>query len=164
MAKSPNVKISPPPKDLQMKVGTGTVPKEKIAQLQKVIDDAPVDFSAMAGAYLQELKTVLDKGGDLTPSDIKAILRLVMDLKGNSTMFGYPMVGAVSEVMLNFLERLKNFDGEALSLVSLFYQTLTALLAADIKGQSNPAGQKLLKELGAACVRYQKKYPDNIKS
>ncbi|MCB9990265.1 MAG: hypothetical protein H6867_02660 [Rhodospirillales bacterium] len=142
---------------LQAKVGIGPVDEKKIAKSQKLIDNHGVDFLPLAEVYIAELEQALEELAKDSSNQEEAIAKLtgpVMQLKANAAMFGYDLVGSMSNIMLNFLETIEKIDRDVLEIAKANHKTLQLILNNDMKGDGGPFGKELTTELKEACKRY----------
>lgn len=145
---------------LNAKVGGGAIDEKKIRKSQKLMDNMAVDFLAMAERYLIELESALDDARAPVETDkdmakkIQAMTEPVMEIKANASMFGYPLIGTLANVMLNFLETLDRIDDDVIAIVGAHHRTIKMLVLTDTQGDGGDFGRKLQVELKDACRRY----------
>jgi hypothetical protein len=142
---------------LQQKVGSGPIDERVIAQSQKVMDENDVDFTPMGLDFLSKLKAAINQAGDAS-IDMKirkqALTAPVMELKANASIFGYPLIGNLANIMLSFLEAITEIDGDAIQIVGAHHTTLHAIVIKKMKGEGGEHGAIFLSELKDACARY----------
>lgn len=142
---------------LQQKVGSGPIDERVIAQSQKVMDENDVDFTPMGLDFLSKLKTAINQAGDAS-IDMKirkqALTAPVMELKANASIFGYPLIGNLANIMLSFLEAITEIDGDAIQIVGAHHTTLHAIVIKKMKGEGGEHGAIFISELKDACARY----------
>ena len=145
---------------LQAKVGSGDIDDNKISKSQTVLDSDKTDFAPIAHEILDRLETALQKV-PATPDNIKQAIQPVivevMQIKGNAAMFSYNLVGNLANIVLNFLENLESWDGDAHTIVDAHLKTLRVIMNNQMKGDGGEYGQRLTAELRDACQRYANK-------
>ncbi len=146
---------------LQAKVGIGPIDEEKIAHSQELIDNNDVDFKPLAEQYFTELQEAIDRARknikDKTQDDsvlIADLIAPVMQVKANASMFNFPLVGSLANIMLNFLETIKKIDKDVLTIVEAHQNTLNLIINNNMKGDGGAFGTELTAELKDACKRY----------
>jgi hypothetical protein len=156
----PSVKIFKASTELQVKAGTGEVDEKKIVRAENVIQNNTEDFLPLAVAFLNRLDqgiTNARKPGLSMEAKIAGMTQPVMELKANARMFKYDLVTVMANVMLGFLETIKELDDDAIEIVAAHHTTLRAIIAKQIKGDGGSIGVRLRTELEDACARYFKK-------
>lgn len=139
---------------LQAKAGSGSVDPEKIEQMQKIIEDSPVDFIPIAQPLLNELKQAITDAKNGKNASIDALIEPVMQIKANAGMFKYPLVGKLAGIVLDFLENIKTVDADVVDICDAHYKTLNLIISNHMTGDGGDYGQKLETELQDACTRY----------
>ena len=102
---------------LQAKVGTGPLDERVVEKCQEIIDNNEVDFAPLAMEYLDKLSEAVKgiKSGDLaTKAAVHSLTAPVMQLKANAATFKYTLIGNLANVMLSFLEAIKELDDDAI--------------------------------------------------
>ena len=69
-------------------------------------------------------------------------------------MFKYDLVGNLTNIMLNFLETVEDFDDDVIDIVQAHEDTLRHIITNKIAGDGGEDGMRLQKELKDACKRY----------
>ena len=152
---SKNIKVHKADASLQMKVGTGPLDEKTVERCQKVMDSNEVDFAPLAMEYLDKLENAI-KNADSTEMNaaIQNMTTPVMQLKANASTFHYNLIGNLANVMLSFLEAIKQLDEDALSIVAAHHQTLKVIVTKKMTGDGGPVGKQMEDELKSACKRY----------
>ena len=153
----PNVKVYKANKMLQAKVGTGPLNTETVEKMQEVMDNNDVDFSPLAMEYLDKLMDAIEKSkaGQLEVNEaIQAMTAPVMQLKANASTFKYHLIGNLANVMLSFLEGVKEIDQGVIEIVAAHHSTLQAIVIKKMQGDGGAAGKQMETELKDACKRY----------
>lgn len=144
-------------KALQAKVGAGPLDEKVIERCQEVMDNNTVDFAPLALEYLNTLESAIAhaKSGEI---DIKKateeMTAPVMQLKANATTFKYNLIGNLANIMLSFLEGVKELDNDVIAIVSAHHQTLKAIVLKKMNGDGGAVGKTMEEELKGACARY----------
>lgn len=154
------VRILKASKALQIKAGVGDIEVEKIAKAEIVIEKNAEDFAPIAKEFLDRLllatETARSEGHDLTKNRMlkAAMTQPVMELKANARMFKYDLVTSLANIMLGFLENVKELDKDAIEIVAAHHKTLTAIILKKMKGDGGSNGMLLQTELEDAVERY----------
>lgn len=142
---------------LQAKVGAGPLDTQKVERAQTVMDNNDVDFSPLGMEILAKLSDAIQKAksGDLEIKEAKqAMTEPVMQLKANAATFRYSLIGNLANIMLSFLESVREMDDAAIQIVEAHHKTLTAIVMKKMQGDGGPAGAQMEQELKGACARY----------
>lgn len=142
---------------LQQKVGSGPLDERIVLQSQKVIDENDVDFTPLGLEFLNKLESAIKIALDVN-TDMKirkhALTSPVMELKANASIFGYPLIGNLANIMLSFLEAIDQIDANAVEIVNAHHKTLHAIVVKKMKGDGGQHGAIFTSELKDACARY----------
>ncbi len=144
-------------KMLQQKVGAGPLNEDDIERMQMAMDSNNVDFAPLGQKFLDELAAALKRARteDIHFEEKKKIITApVMQLKANAAIFHYHMVGNLANVMLSFLEAIKDMDKDALDIVAAHHTSLNAILLKRMSGDGGEMGDLMVSELKDACARY----------
>lgn len=147
---------------LQQKIGIGPLDPLAVERAQLAIEENDVDFRPLGLQFLNELQEALH---NITPDSIPAeakkqqqdIIDPVMELKANATIFHYPLIGDLANIMLSFLESIKELDKDAISIAQAHHDTLKAIVVNRMKGDGGKHGQTMKEELKNVCARYYRK-------
>jgi hypothetical protein len=145
---------------LQQKVGSGPLDERKVQESQQVIETNEVDFGPTALEILEKLEKAIKRSQDSTANmqEAKALLTTpVMELKANAAIFKYALIGNLANIMLSFLEAIKDLDKDAVEIVKAHHNTLHMIVVRKMSGDGGEGGKMLMKELQQACDRYYKK-------
>lgn len=156
---TPKARIIKVSNKLQDKIGAGEVARERIESTQAALENTDVDFEPMAAGFLGNLNAAITQAKKLLgKSEDKSLLHVmakpVMDLKANAQMFGYPLITALANVMLNFLESVGSVDNDVVAIVEAHHKTLNLIIKMKMSGAVDDKGRVLVKELENACERY----------
>ncbi len=144
---------------LQAKIGTGPLDEKVVERCQDAMESTSknVDFAPLAQEYLDQLKNAAlkSKAGELTKDEaVEAMTTSVMQLKANAATFNYMLIGNLANVMLSFLEAIKELDKTVIEIVMAHHTTLNAIVLKKMTGDGGEAGKLMESELKAACKRY----------
>ena len=142
---------------LQAKIGSGPLDAKKVEACQKVMDENTVDFAPLAKQYLDKLADAIQKArsGEIDLDQAVAeMTQPVMELKANAAIFKYNLIGNLANVMLSFLEAVKQIDKTVIEIVDAHHKTLTAIVMKKMQGDGGKYGAQLEHELRDACKRY----------
>ncbi len=151
------VKIIKPSYLLRAKIGGGALPQKLLERCMRIFEFNTVDFSPMALEQLAQLEGVIEEAKSKKLNRDEAASKMtdiVMQLKGNASMFNYHLVGRLAAIMLGFLESMKEIDDPAIEIVSAHHKTLKAIILKKMRGDGGAIGKKLEDELNNACQRY----------
>lgn len=154
------VRIIKASKTLQIKAGSGDIEDEKITKAEVVIEKNAEDFAPIAKEFLDRLLTATEtarsEGHDLSKNKMlkASMTQPVMELKANARMFKYDLVTSLANIMLGFLENVKELDKDAIEIVGAHHKTLTAIILKKMKGDGGTNGLLLQTELEDAVERY----------
>lgn len=146
-------------KILQQKIGSGPLDPTIIERAQQVIENNDVDFTPLGLQFLTELEEALDvaeknSNADKFESQKQSLTGPVMELKANAAIFHYNLVGDLANIMLSFLEAIKQLDKGALSIIRSHHDTLKGIISDNMKGDGGQKGQVFINELESSCGRY----------
>jgi hypothetical protein len=151
-----------PPNTIKKKVGTGGLDKAVIEKAEEKLETAieHTDFAPIADDLLQHLDTALQavKGTTThTEAMVEALLHPAAQFKAQGTMYHYPLVTDMGDILINFLETVTlPLPPDAIELVIAHKKAITAVVHMKMKGADNPQGLALKKSLMEACDRYYK--------
>ncbi len=157
MTNKKNVKVIKADKALQTRIGTGPLDEKAVERSQKVIDDNDVDFAPLALEYLGKLEEAIAhaQSGKLDMrTAVQEMTAPVMHLKANASTFKYNLIGNLANVMLRFMESIKELDADVIAIVSAHHQTLKAIILKKMSGNGGDVGRIMEEELKGACARY----------
>ena len=155
------VKVYKASRSLQGKVGTGSVSKDTMQNVQRKVEEKTGNFEPMALEFLDQLSKAVDQAKGNKEEDMKVIYdrvaNPVMQLKANAAMFGYPLIGDLANIMLSFLESLSEIDDQIIQIIEANQKTWKVIIAKQMKGDGGQYGEALRSELQGVCERYLKK-------
>jgi len=142
------------------KTGTGKIDPALIKRAQKVMEHNNVDFVPMGRVFIDDLGKLLeDINNKITVSEEirPQMTKCVMELKANSKMFGFDLVGDMSNMLLNLIETAKKVDIHLISLLDVYHKSCKAMIGAKMSGDGGAIGKEILDEFTAACERYRER-------
>lgn len=148
-----------PPNLLKQKAGSGGFDPATLAKAQSALEDNKVDFKPIAVTLVNLLSERVEnvKAGALKDeAAIEALLFPVMQLRAQGSMFRYPLITEISDILINFLEAVSDTDNDALDIVTAHKASLNVVLSNQMTGESGALGKSLCSELREACNRYYK--------
>lgn len=157
MTESKKVKIIKANYMLQAKVGSGPLDQEAVKRSQEIMDNNDVDFLPLGLELLKQLKEAIEKskaGALNTKQAVQAMTEPVMQLKANAATFRYTLISNLANVMLSFLEAIKQVDKDVIQIVEAHHTTLNMIVVKKMQGDAGAAGKQMENELRAACKRY----------
>lgn len=144
---------------LKKKVGDGGLDETILQKAQELLDKNDIDFTAQGQRYLTALKEGIrlaetQRSRFDTNTLLATIIQPGMQMKANGTMFGYPLVTKIADLMIRFTEVINELDNDALEIFSGFRTALNAVILGQIRGDGGQEGQDLYNALNDACQRY----------
>ena len=158
-----DVTVYKAPQSLRAKVGNGNVSDDTLSRVNEIVAKKSVDFVPMAQELLTQMSLAISfarKNKDKAEaiSDINAkILSPVMGLKSNASMFGYPLIGDLANIMQSFIESLDKLDESAIQIIEASHKTWMVIVSKEMQGDGAQYGAALKSELKQVCERYLKK-------
>ena len=146
-----------PPNTIKQKVGKGGIDENVIVKAQELLEDNKVDFHPIAEMLMDVLNEAIQnaKSGAYTGEKaVEALIYPAMQLKAQGTMFHYPLVTEISNILVNFLETVTGVDTDVLDLVVAHKMSINAVIAGKIQGDGGAKGKELREALMDACNRY----------
>ena len=153
-------KIVIPKNKLKEKVGDGGFKQESIQKAQSTIENNEVDFNPIAFEYLNRIRT--DITAYITHKDSNRLHSALLDhltqLRAQGSMFHYSSITAITDIVVDLLESLKNVDDKILEIVNAYEKCASILLKQSVKNESNPVCQSIITELKTVCTKYKTKH------
>ena len=149
-----------PPNVLKQKIGSGGLDNSVLVKAQTALEDNTIDFKPIAARLLNALEEAIRNAGN-NPAQgeaaIEAMLYPAAQLKAQGSMFHFPLVSELSEVLVSFLETITTPpSAEVLEIVSAHKMAISAVLNMNIADVNDPRGKELKSSLMDACTRYYK--------
>jgi len=152
-----------PPNLIKRKVGSGGLSDEILEHAQKLLEDNAVDFLPLAEIYLTNLNDGINLCQNPTAEMtdeylISTLIYPAIQLRSNGSMFNYPLITAMADKMIHFLEVIDKPNDKVIEIIIAFYATIKMVAQARIQGEGGAKGRSLVKALDGACQRYFERY------
>ena len=142
------------------KTGTGKIDPVLIKKAQQVMERNNVDFVPMGRVFIDNLGKLLEDIENLNTLSEEMrfqVTKCVMELKANSKMFGFDLVGDMSVMLLNLIEKSEKVDVHLISLLDVYHKSCKAMIGTNMSGSGGAIGEEILEEFTAACDRYKER-------
>lgn len=150
-------KIVKPENLLKKKAGNGGFNETDLVKAQTMIQTNKIDFKPLGSEMLKELTDIMAgiKAKSIQPQEYFDLLMYpLMQLKSQGGLFSYPSVSAMTKILIDLLENIKQIDANALEIVSAYMKSLQAILALEVKATDAKVAKELCVALSDACDRY----------
>ena len=145
-----------PPNRLKEKVGSGGFDEKAIVKAQDQIKNNTVDFQPIAAELMAQLEKALT-GAVKSDVVLREIMAPAMQLKAQGSMFHYPLVSEISNILVNFLETVTDIDADVIEIITAHKTSIIAALSGKIREQDRAnVGKELCSALLDSCERYAK--------
>lgn len=147
----------PASRELQARIGTGSINEDAVDRAQNVIESNQVDFAPMAKAELENVENVLKrvKGGEVeSQTAIQEVSLPIMNLKANAATFNYPVISSVAGTVLSLLEEFDTFNKDLVTVVDNMHKAILVALMQNMRGEPGDAGKMLVNEFRQVCKAY----------
>lgn len=162
---SKKARTIPASRELQSRVGTGTVNDEVVDRAQDVIESNEVDFAPMARQELDKLTAIMKEvqGGERDGVEARQDISLpIMNLKANAATFNYPVISSISGTVLSLIEEFETLNKDLIKIVDNMQKAILVALMQDMKGEPGEAGKVLVKEFQNVCRIYLLKVKEEL--
>jgi hypothetical protein len=149
-----------PPNKLKTKIGSGGLDDTVLAKAQELLENNTIDFKPIALMLVDVLhESIADakSGAKKGEEAIQAMLYPAMQLKAQGSMFHYPLISQIGDILVNFLETVPDVDKDVMDIVVHHKFAINAVLGSQIKGDGGKLGRELRDALLDACMRYYKR-------
>ena len=146
-----------PPNKIKEKVGSGGLDENIISKAQVMLENNTVDFKPIADMLIDVLaEAVQDAKGNVIKGEaaIEALIYPAMQLKAQGSMFHYPLVTEISNILVNFLETVTEADKDVLDIIVAHKMAIKAVISGKIQGDGGKTGKDLRDALMDACNRF----------
>tara|TARA_B100001146_G_scaffold203243_1_gene195661 strand:- start:164 stop:631 length:468 start_codon:yes stop_codon:yes gene_type:complete len=151
-------KLVVPKNALKAKVGNGGFSKENIAKAQSALEQNDIDFRPIANDYLKEMSAIAGQYEPDKPKEtLLGVLDPLMQLRAQGTLFHYPSLTMVSDIVVDFLDFHEKMDGQIIEIIRAYIQAARLILDREIKNAEDPICKAFTNELRAVCDRYNNK-------
>lgn len=154
-------KLVKPKNKLKTKVGDGGFNDQDLKKAQIVIEKNKIDFEPIARDLFTEIEAILTsiKTKEKKANDCLGILLdALMKLRAQGSLFHYPSITHISDVIVDFLDTEKTINEDVIDILAVYRKTGDAIISLKIKDVKNKTCLTLINELRQACTRYQKKH------
>jgi len=148
-----------PPHTIKHKVGSGGLDEAVLQKAQELLEKNTIEFEPLASMMMDLLNEAISdakSGGKKGEEAIEALIYPAMQLKAQGSMFHYPLVTDIGNILVNFLETVENVDKDVLDIIVAHKMSMNAVLSSKLKGDGGTTGQELRDALLDACNRYYK--------
>ncbi len=153
-------KIVTPLNLLKQKIGSGGLDAATLAKAEQVLEDNTIDFRPIAKELLEELDAAIQNARAFPLNDeaaVEAMLYPAAQFVALGTMFRFPLVSEISDILINFLETITTPPNEdTLELVNAHRKAIAVVIDNNMTGKNPPQGAELKRTLTEACGRYYK--------
>lgn len=151
-------KLVVPKNELKAKVGSGGFSKENIDKAQAKLEQNDIDFRPIATQYLEEISSTINAYDSSKPKEtLLKVLDPLMQLRAQGTLFHYPSITTVSDIVVDFLDSHEKIDDKIVEIIQAYTKTAGLILEREIKKPDDPICKAFAGELSAVCDRYNKK-------
>ena len=148
-------------KELQNKVGTGSISEKVVEKAQKVITENKVDFAPIAKPHMDELRSLIaEANASKIAADDKGVIEKmmvpIMNIKANAGTFNYPVISGLTGIVLTFMEDVKVYDRKIVQVADILHKTILLALARKMSGDAGRDGKALqtaFQELCQNCIK-----------
>ena len=149
-----------PPNVLKEKVGSGGFDETNVVKAQDQIKNNKVDFRPIAAALISDMdKAIADarSGAVQGGAAVREIMAPAMELKAQGSLFHYPLVSEISNILVNFLETVTSADADVLEIITAHKTAINLVLSGRIpEADKAKTGRELCRALLDSCDRYAK--------
>lgn len=120
---------------------------EKAEAAIKVMEQ---DFPQLAADCLVEMKSCFERAKanpDGSKKDVRSILTLAMDLKGEAGSYGYQMISEIGELLRRYIQDLETLSARDLQAIAAHIQAMEVVLRDRIKGDGGKVGRQIVDNL-----------------
>ena len=153
-------KIVTPPNEIKEKIGSGGIDEALLNKAEEELENNQIDFRPIAAGLLKELdQAVQDAEVSILQdeADVEALLYPSAQLKAQGSMFRYPLVSDISDILVNFLETVTvPISHDALEIVTAHKMAISVVISTNMTDKNHPQGAELKRSLTEACGRYYK--------
>lgn len=154
----PEVQVIRPINRLRAKLGTAPGPSldKMVADAEAALETLHGDCEIWALNDLREINSLLEAARANPAPDlenIRRILRLSHDIKGEGTTFGYPLLTTIAQLLYRFVERDEAKAAMRLDLVAAHVDAMTVVVSQGIRDQGGDLGTQLRVALEQAAEK-----------
>ncbi|MCB2081088.1 MAG: hypothetical protein KDD76_00505 [Rickettsiales bacterium] len=98
--------------------------------------------------YLSQLRTAEEKHeADIAVHSMRQIKDMVLNIKGQSAMYGYNLAGDVARFLFEYLMQHNELTPKLLKIIQVHVDALHVICHREMKGNGGELGKQLVKEL-----------------
>jgi hypothetical protein len=164
MTDTKKARTIPASRELQSRIGTGSVNEAAVEKAQNVLESNDVDFAPMAKIELDKVTNLLKeiKAGEVDKAvAVQEVALPIMNLKANAATFNYPVISSLAGTVLSLIEEFDTFNDDLLKIVDNMQKAILVALMQDMRGEAGEAGKMLVKEFQNVCRAYLLKAKSN---
>ena len=146
----PDVRIVQPDFRLKRKIGTPLniiFTPERILAAQKIFDQGKESLAAECMRHVHELRAMCHKENAVESVTLAEMIRLTLNVKGSSTMSGYPIASTMADRLHQFLSQVTALDKTVLAITVTLADAINAVFKERRTESSDALSQAVLKEL-----------------
>lgn len=150
------------PNRLREKVGgvpgkIGMIDEEIIARAEKKVEEISATYSDQAGEEIAELQDAFAKcmlRDAEQPTYVRKINRLVHDIRGQGSSFGYPLLTEFATFLFDFTDNLQSISPQQMEIIKAHIDTMQVVVNQKINGDGGAVGKQLKEMLKIAIAKY----------
>lgn len=155
MAKQPPIEIFMPPNMLKAKVGgrVAGIDMAAIKRAEAAIDELRSEFGSWIAGDVEAL-SLASQTFKTQPDMVNrhALFRASHDLRGQATLFGFPLVGRVASSLCKMLDGHEH--AVPMALVDAHVTAIRVIVKQNVTDANDAIGNQLVKELDAKVIAY----------
>lgn len=130
---------------------TANNPLDFKMQAENIIAELAVDFLKEAQKQLEQLQEMILQLEKLSVTEAKNLMqqdffRIVHDLKGQGSTFGYPLLTETANLMCRYVEKQNIFAERELTKIKVLLQAMQTVILKEIVTPSSKEITQLIKE------------------
>lgn len=150
------------PNRLREKVGgvpgkMGSINPEAIEKAERKVEEIAVDYPDFAAKEIGELQDAFQKcqepGGDQA-AYLKKINRLVHDMRGQGSSFGFPLLTEFANSLFHFTDTITSASFEQMEIIKAHIDVMHIVAQQKMRGDGGAVGQQLKQTLKIAIEKY----------
>jgi hypothetical protein len=148
------------PNTLKNKIGSGGLDAESLFKAEAELTNNKIDFRPIAEELLDDLDIAIRNAKNSSRKDeslVEAMLYPAAQFRGQGTLFHFPLVSDIGDILIGFLETITTPVPEnALEIVSAHKMAISVVISNNITDRDHPLGDTLKRSLTEARGRYYK--------
>ncbi len=150
------------PNRLREKVGgshgkIGSIDPDIIAKAEKKVEEISANYGSQAVDEVTELEAAFAScklGDDDQTVYLRRINRLVHDIRGQGSSFGYPLLTEFATSLFDFTDYLEKANEQQLQIIKAHIDVMHVVVHQKMKGDGGAVGQQLKQTLEIAKKKY----------